>query len=210
MAITGPESAAKGAAGWRGLFWDAFKRSRNAMVLVDELRVHVEVNGAYLQLTGYERAQLIGRPVYDFLAGGPVMSNEQALALIARGEFTGTAELVRADGRQVRVQYAAHPETVTGRRLVLLVVVGSSFRARRRPVAPVGRALSEREREVIRLVALGWSGPEIGTELDISHNTVRTHVANAMTKLGARTRAQLVAKSLAGGVAHRERAKSSD
>ena len=56
--------------------------------------------------------------------------------------------------------------------------------------------LSEREREIVRLVALGSTGPEIADELHIAHDTVRTHVRNAMTKVGARSRAQLVAKVL--------------
>ena len=210
MTIASDPAAAARAPGWQGLFWDAFKRSRNAMVLLDDNRVHVEVNGAYLELTGYRRGLLIGRPAYDFIVGGPLMSDEDARALIARGDFTGSADLLRADGRQVRVQYAAHPETVTGRRLVLLVATGSALRARAGIVRPSGGALSRREREVVGLVALGWSGPEIAGELNISHNTVRAHVANAMTKLGARTRAHLVAKSLGDGLTHGERAKSSD
>jgi DNA-binding NarL/FixJ family response regulator len=60
--------------------------------------------------------------------------------------------------------------------------------------------LSEREREIVRLVALGSSGPEIADELRITHNTVRTHVRNAMTKSGARSRAHLVAKALGDGL----------
>jgi len=44
---------------------------------------------------------------------------------------------------------------------------------------------------------------EIADELQISHNTVRTHAFNAMTKLNARSRAHLVAKALAGGHALR-------
>ena len=46
-------------------------------------------------------------------------------------------------------------------------------------------------------MAEGQSGPEIAEELHISHDTVRTHVRNAMTKLGARSRAHLVAKAFA-------------
>ena len=49
-------------------------------------------------------------------------------------------------------------------------------------------------------MALGASGPEIADELHISHETVRTHVRNAMDKLGARSRAHLVAKALAHGL----------
>ena len=46
-------------------------------------------------------------------------------------------------------------------------------------------------------VLSGFSGPEVAEELRIAHNTVRTHTRNAMTKVGARSRAQLVAMSLA-------------
>lgn len=45
-------------------------------------------------------------------------------------------------------------------------------------------------------VALGETGPEIAAELGFAHDTVRTHVRNAMSKLGAPSRAHLVAKAL--------------
>jgi DNA-binding CsgD family transcriptional regulator len=67
----------------------------------------------------------------------------------------------------------------------------------------VGRALSRREHEIVGLVAAGSTGPEIADELQIAHDTVRTHVRNAMTKLGARSRAHLVAKALGDGIALR-------
>jgi DNA-binding CsgD family transcriptional regulator len=47
---------------------------------------------------------------------------------------------------------------------------------------------------------MGATGPEIAEDLHISHDTVRSHVRNAMTKLGARSRAHLVAKALAAGL----------
>ena len=53
--------------------------------------------------------------------------------------------------------------------------------------------LTAREREVITHVALGYETDQIAEALYISPTTVRTHVRNAMTKLGAHTRAQLVA-----------------
>jgi DNA-binding CsgD family transcriptional regulator len=61
------------------------------------------------------------------------------------------------------------------------------------------RELSRRECDVVRLVAAGASGPEIADELGIAHDTVRTHVRNASKKLGARSRAHLVAKALGEG-----------
>jgi DNA-binding NarL/FixJ family response regulator len=53
-------------------------------------------------------------------------------------------------------------------------------------------ALTEREREVLALVARGLSNHEIATELVISPATAKTHVSRVMMKLGARDRAQLV------------------
>jgi DNA-binding NarL/FixJ family response regulator len=59
--------------------------------------------------------------------------------------------------------------------------------------APAGLALlTEREREVVALVAAGLSNDEIARELVLSPLTAKTHVSRAMTKLQARDRAQLV------------------
>jgi len=186
--------------GWHALFRDAFNQSRNAMVLLDEERRHVEVNGAYVQLLGYRPSDLIGRPVYELRADQSAVSEEQWHAALRQKQFTGTIELLRADGGHVTVEFAGHPEIVTGRQLVLFVALRAARGARIRDDGPsvAARAdLSQRELEVVKLLAEGYSGPEVAEELRIAHNTVRTHTRNAMTKMNARSRAQLVAKSLA-------------
>jgi DNA-binding NarL/FixJ family response regulator len=53
-------------------------------------------------------------------------------------------------------------------------------------------ALTEREREILVLVAQGLSNAELAERLYISHATAKTHVSRLLTKLGARDRAQLV------------------
>jgi DNA-binding NarL/FixJ family response regulator len=57
-------------------------------------------------------------------------------------------------------------------------------------------SLTQRERDVLRLLADGFSNEEIGKQLYISPETVRTHVRKAMDKLDADTRTQAVATAL--------------
>lgn len=189
--------------GWASLFWQAFKQSRNPMVLLDERRCIVDVNGAYVRLVQHRRPELLGRPAHMFIRDGPLFSVAQWRELLGQPQFTGSAELIHADGSRVTVDFAGHPEIVTGQRLILVVALRVG-RGGRRPADPDESpkrtgSLSPRERDVVRLLSLGSTGPEIADELHVAHNTVRTHVRNAMTKLGARSRAQLVAMSLADG-----------
>jgi PAS domain S-box-containing protein len=186
--------------GWSALFASAFRQSRNAMVLLDGGRRIVDVNAALVQLVGRPRPELLGRPAADLLSNGPLATQGEWQAWLDAGRFNGEATLRHADGREVTVQWGAETEVATGRRLVLVVALhtsrwGPRFR---RAADDRGdpRALSRRECEVVRLVALGRTGPEIADELGIAHDTVRTHVRNAMDKVGARSRAHLVAKAL--------------
>ncbi|MFD1894115.1 LuxR C-terminal-related transcriptional regulator [Ottowia beijingensis] len=58
--------------------------------------------------------------------------------------------------------------------------------------AASGEKLSDREREILRLVATGHTSCEIGKRLGISDQTVNTHIKNMYRKLQVRTRAQAV------------------
>jgi DNA-binding NarL/FixJ family response regulator len=96
------------------------------------------------------------------------------------------------------------------RRLISLFTGGIPVLAR-----PGGRAdtrldgLTEREREVFGLVAQGLSNAEIGAALHVSGNTVKTHVARVLAKLGLRDRVHVVIfayqSGLRPGELHRSR-----
>jgi two-component system response regulator NreC len=66
-----------------------------------------------------------------------------------------------------------------------------------------GEALSQRELEVLRLVALGHTNSEIAKQMYISPRTVETHRANLQSKLGLAGRPELVRYALEHGVIHR-------
>ncbi len=65
---------------------------------------------------------------------------------------------------------------------------------------PRRNLLSKREEEVLRHLALGNTNREIAEQLNISQRTVETHRANIMKKIGARSRADLVAYALQRGI----------
>jgi PAS domain S-box-containing protein len=60
--------------------------------------------------------------------------------------------------------------------------------------------LSAREREVLRLLACGWSNREIGAELHLSPGTIKNHVAHILSKLDCVDRTQAAARAVALGL----------
>jgi DNA-binding NarL/FixJ family response regulator len=69
------------------------------------------------------------------------------------------------------------------------------------PTAALLESLTDREREIVSLIATGLSNAEIAMKLVLSPLTVKTHANHAMTKLGARDRAQLVVLAFQAGLA---------
>jgi LuxR family transcriptional regulator, maltose regulon positive regulatory protein len=80
-----------------------------------------------------------------------------------------------------------------------------SLLAGQAPAPPAGprpllEALSDSEIRVLRYLATNLSGPEIASELYLSHNTVRTHLRHLYAKLGTHRRAEAVARGRALGL----------
>lgn len=73
------------------------------------------------------------------------------------------------------------------RRLLETFAAGTPADRRTQPL----EALTAREEEVLRLVALGRTNAEIGAELFIGVTTAKTHVASLLTKIGARNRVEI-------------------
>jgi DNA-binding NarL/FixJ family response regulator len=110
-------------------------------------------------------------------------------------KHTQPADLVRAV-REVAAGEALLSPSVTRR------LIGEFASRPERPgLLPADMAvLTEREREVVGLVAQGLTNDEIAAELFVSPATARTHVSRAMVKLHARDRAQLVVFAYQSGL----------
>ena len=115
----------------------------------------------------------------------------QAVRVVARGDALLSPSVTRAVIAQFTSGRTAAP--APGR-----------APSRPGPPPPPGlAALTEREREVVCLVAAGLSNDEIATKLTVSPLTVKTHVSRAMTKVYARDRAQLVVLAFENGLVAR-------
>ncbi len=124
----------------------------------------------------------------------------------------GVVSAVRSGPRAVPVEFSATANVLPARHLSVFIShdEGSaeqtkSALTREAAWAPVvvertGRVrLTEREREVMMLVASGLKSGDIAGQLFLSPETVKSHVHNALSKLGAHTRAHAVAIALVTG-----------
>jgi PAS domain S-box-containing protein len=180
------------------MFWLVFERSSSAIFVLDDDRRIVHANDAALALLGRSRTELVGASIVDSVAVSERRrSEEEWLAFLRSGEYAGTRTFVLADGSEAPVDFAARLVIVGERRLAIYLALAQGDAATSAgPRRSATGALTQRERQVVTLIALGRETREIAEELHISPETVRTHVRNAMSKLRARTRAQLVANVL--------------
>ena len=181
--------------GWESFFWLLFERTTNPIVIVDEARKVVEMNGAALKLFGRSRGEMIGIPIVELLKPSERAESDAGWEeLVSVGEYEATRTFIRPDGTEIRLALAGRMATLGRRRLAVYVTLrhGDSWTVTP-PRKPTQRELTPREREMVTMIAMGQGSMEIAAELGISIETVRTHVRNAMGKLGVHTRAELVA-----------------
>ncbi|GAA3473585.1 response regulator transcription factor [Nonomuraea roseola] len=107
---------------------------------------------------------------------------------------TEPAELIHA------VRVVARGDALIAPSITRRLIAEFAGRVKRPTPGPRMNALTEREREVMELVAQGLSNDEIAARLVLSPATAKTHVSRIMTKLDVRDRAQLVVLAYEAGV----------
>lgn len=173
------------------------------MLLADDYRMIVDANEPACEMVGLEREELIGMKIEDFSA--PELREaapEMFEAFLAAGSQAGPFTLVRPDGTTVDCCYSASANIAPGVHLSILVPVEHADEeldivgAEEAESAP---RLTEREREVLTLLALGDSNRAIAEKLHLSPETVRAHTRSARLRLGARSRSHAIALALKSG-----------
>jgi DNA-binding CsgD family transcriptional regulator len=115
-------------------------------------------------------------------------------AFLRAGTQGGTFAFLRPDGTPRLFGYYATAHAAQGRHLAVLAAPAPTYDARGRE--GTNASLSERERQVLTLIATGETGLAISQALNISPATVETHVRHCMEKLGAKNRPHAIALAL--------------
>ena len=191
----------------------AFERSRHPMLIADDQRRWVTGNTAACDLLGIAREEVPWHTMDDFTPPNERRRlEEQWEAFLTSGTAEGWYQVYVPDRGPLPVEFSAIANVLPARHLSVFIPPDEACSeqseitlARQAAWAPVvadsgGRLqLTEREREVMTLVASGLQSGDVAERLFLSPETVKSHVHNAMGKLGAHTRAHAVAIALVTG-----------
>jgi DNA-binding NarL/FixJ family response regulator len=191
---TAPDLEVVGTAATGGEALDVARRERPDVLLMDvrmpgmngiEATARIAADVRVLMLTTFD----LDDYVYGALragASGFLLKDTPPADLLAaiRVVAGGAALLAPGVTRRLIAEFVARPDPL--------------------PAAKGPAGVTDREREVLRLVAEGLSNNEIGARLHITPGTAKTHVGHLLTKLGARDRVHLVIFAFRTGLAGRD------
>ena len=190
-----------------------FDRSLNPMLIADDERRWVTANAAACELLRIAREEVSWLTIDDFTLPNQRERLEQRWrAFLASGEAEGWYQLHVPNRGLVPAEFSATANVLPARHLSVFIApersaveqatAAAAHEAAWRAVEAEEegrRPLTEREREVMTLVAAGLQNSDMAERLFLSQETVKSHVSNAMGKLDSRTRAHAVAVALVSG-----------
>jgi len=139
------------------------------------------------------------------------LADTRVLVLSASGEHSDVLEAVKAGASGYLVKSASAPELVAAVRRTAAgdtvftpglagLVLGEYRRMAAAPEEVQAPKLTDRETEILRLMAGGYSNKEIANSLGVAEGTVKNHVSNILSKLGVRDRTRAVLKAFELGI----------
>lgn len=179
------------------------------MLIADDRRRWVTGNLAASAMLGLQPQELSWRVMDEFTPSAELERlNREWDAFLATGEAEGRLQLYLAGIGARVVEFSATANVDPGRHLLVFIdpefseADPSSGVEGWKPVEPGKRepsSLTAREVEILSRVAIGERNTEVAERFTLSPETVKSHVQNAMSKLGVHTRAHAVAVALVSG-----------
>jgi DNA-binding NarL/FixJ family response regulator len=155
------------------------RRLQPDVVLMDLLMPNMD------GVTAIERIK-VDRPETEIVTMTSFIEESKVTAALEAGASGYVLKDAEAEEVAAAVRNAFHGEIHLDRAVARLLAQRLRTRKEPEPVEP----LTERERDVIRLLGQGMSNKEIGTVLFITERTARTYVSNILGKLGLQSRTQ--------------------
>jgi PAS domain S-box-containing protein len=178
----------------------SFEDSLVPMLVADNDRRYVAANRAACLLLRLRLDEVLKLRIDDLTPPeNRKQMDELWQAFLREGIQSGSFELLMPDGPRMRVDYSATAEIAPGQHLSILLVPRALPEGAGVGPSRATRRLTEREREVLALIAMGKASSAIALALDVSPSTVETHVRHCLEKLGASNRAHAIALGLEKG-----------
>lgn len=181
----------------------------HAILLFDDQRRFVGANAAVCRLLGRDLPAIKRMRIADLrpVGGEAEPADVRWRRFLERGYDHGRCAVAVADGGEVLIDFYARANFASGLHMAVFIPVDDSGPGPDpddngdSEVPDVKRGnLTQRERDVLALVATGLTGVEIASRLSISPPTVESHVGNAMRKLSATNRAHAIAIAMRAGL----------
>jgi PAS domain S-box-containing protein len=189
----------------------AFEKSRHPMLIADDQRRWVSGNVSASELLGIAQTEIPWHTMDEFTPPGERKRLEDRwTGFLAGGEAEGWYDLYLAERTPFPVEFSATANVLPSRHLAVFIPADEASNERAENAvahawSPIttedgGRLpLTDREREIMTLVASGLQTEDMAERLFLSPDTIKSHVNNAMGKLGVHTRAHAVAVALVTG-----------
>jgi DNA-binding NarL/FixJ family response regulator len=135
-------------------------------------------------------------PDTEVIALTSVLEDEAVIGAVKAGAIGYLLKDTQADELRRAIKAAAE-----GQVQLSPAAAARLMREVRTPEAPTTDALTERENDVLKLIAQGKANKEIARDLVIGEKTVKTHVSNILSKLGVQSRTQAALYAAQNGLA---------
>jgi len=175
------------------------------MLIVDNEGFYKEANGPARLIFRMSLRELREHRIDDLTAEADLPGLRDAWTDLRRhGSVSGRYLITFKDRSTLWVYFAALENVLPGQHLIVFMPAdwpGDELEEMQPATHDEDPgALSPRQLDVLRLVALGANASQIAAELSISEATVRTHVKNVLERLGAHNRAHAVAIAMTSGL----------